>query len=143
MFVSEPYWPPTSIVYPAAVGGDIGCGILTIKLDIEADLFSNETQAASLLSGFYQYVPTNRHRPETMPKAISDRLLDWQLSDPVLEKLKPRDARVQLGTLGRGNHFLEFQSGSQGELWLMVHSGSRAMGQSITRWHLETSATQT
>jgi tRNA-splicing ligase RtcB len=47
-----------------------------------------------------------------------------------------RDARLQLGTLGRGNHFLEFQRDEQDHLWLMVHSGSRSMGQAITAHHL-------
>lgn len=126
-----------SIVYPAAVGSDIGCGILAIRLDVEADLFSSAAQAAKLLSGLYRTVPTNKHHAATAPESIGQKLLDWRLSDPVLEKLKPRDARVQLGTLGRGNHFLEFQSDNEGSLWLMIHSGSRAMGQSITRWHLD------
>lgn len=44
--------------------------------------------------------------------------------------------RVQLGTLGRGNHFLEFQADQDGRLWLMLHSGSRAMGQAITAHHV-------
>ena len=39
---------------------------------------------------------------------------------------------MQFGTLGRGNHFLEFQSDEEQRLWLMVHSGSRGMGQAIS-----------
>ncbi|MFK7767484.1 MAG: RtcB family protein [Mariniblastus sp.] len=129
-----------SVVYPMAVGGDIGCGILAIKLDVEADLFANETRAAQLLSGLYRTIPTNRHSSETMLHSIGDNLNEWALSDPSLEKIKSRDAKVQLGTLGRGNHFLEFQSDPNGALWLMIHSGSRAIGQSITRYHLDRAA---
>ena len=55
-----------------------------------------------------------------------------------LEAVRRRDARVQLGTLGRGNHFVEFQRDQDdGRLWLMVHSGSRAMGQAVRDLHLE------
>jgi tRNA-splicing ligase RtcB len=43
---------------------------------------------------------------------------------------------VQLGTLGRGNHFLEFQADEDDRLWLMIHSGSRAMGPAIRDWLL-------
>ena len=44
--------------------------------------------------------------------------------------------RLELGTLGRGNHFLELQTDDAGALWLMLHSGSRAMGQAIRDHHL-------
>jgi tRNA-splicing ligase RtcB len=53
-----------------------------------------------------------------------------------LEKQKQRDARVQFGTLGRGNHFLEFQADQNDNLWLMVHGGSRGIGQLITSHHI-------
>jgi tRNA-splicing ligase RtcB len=43
---------------------------------------------------------------------------------------------VQFGTLGRGNHFLEFQADEQERLWIMLHSGSRAIGQAITAHHV-------
>ena len=49
----------------------------------------------------------------------------------------------QMGTLGCGNHFVELQSDDTGVLWLMVHSGSRAMGQSITELHLARAASST
>jgi tRNA-splicing ligase RtcB len=43
---------------------------------------------------------------------------------------------VQLGTLGRGNHFLEFQADQDDRLWILIHSGSRALGQTITAHHV-------
>ena len=48
--------------------------------------------------------------------------------------------RDQVGTLGSGNHFLELQADADGALWLMLHSGSRGMGQAITAWHLARAA---
>ena len=124
-----------SIIYPAAVGGDIGCGILAIELHADAQQFADERAAVELFSALNRVIPRNRHQTETMPERIDNELLDWKLSDERLEKMKHRDARVQLGTLGRGNHFLEFQSDINGKLWLMIHSGSRSMGQSITDHH--------
>ena len=125
-----------SMVYPAAIGGDIGCGVLTIKLDALADRFSDEREAIKLLDGLYRSVPRNRHPTISASKQLPIELMERELSDSRLEKMKHRDARVQLGTLGRGNHFLEFQSTEDGRLCLMIHSGSRSMGQAITAHHL-------
>ena len=127
----------TRLIYPAAVGGDIGCGMAAVRFDADASLLSNETAAGRVLSGLYRGVPGNKHSSATMPASLPDVLESQPLSDPRLEKLKRRDGRVQFGTLGRGNHFLEFQADQEDRLWLMVHSGSRAMGQAITAHHTE------
>ena len=129
------------LIYPGAVGGDIGCGMAAVRFDADADLLADEPSAARVLSGLYQSVPTNRHSAGTMPAALPKDLDAAPLSDARLEKLKRRDGRVQLGTLGRGNHFLEFQADHDGRLWLMVHSGSRAMGRAITTHHLAGAST--
>ncbi|MEM1069120.1 MAG: RtcB family protein [Planctomycetota bacterium] len=127
------------LIYPAAVGSDIGCGILAIKLNESADRLSGSREAAKLLSALYESVPQNRHR-HALDDSRFDDLSDCRggdsLSHASLEKRVLREGRFQLGTLGRGNHFLEFQSDQQDQLWLMIHSGSRAMGQAITKHHL-------
>ncbi|MDC0935730.1 RtcB family protein [Pirellulales bacterium] len=122
------------LVYPAAVGGDIGCGMAALSFDAEAAVLDDERAAAKILSGLYEHVPANKHRtPRDMPKTIDTNAL----SDSRLQRLAKREGRVQLGTLGRGNHFLEFQSDVDGKLWVMIHSGSRAMGQGIMTHHLK------
>jgi tRNA-splicing ligase RtcB (3'-phosphate/5'-hydroxy nucleic acid ligase) len=66
------------------------------------------------------------------------------LSHPSLDAVARRDARVQLGTLGRGNHFLEFQADeADGRLWVMVHTGSRAVGPAVRDHHLDVAARRT
>lgn len=57
------------------------------------------------------------------------------LSAPPLDTARRRSGRLEFGTLGRGNHFLELQRDEEGWLWMMVHSGSRAMGPSIRHHH--------
>jgi tRNA-splicing ligase RtcB len=127
-------------VVPAAVGGDIGCGTAAVGFEMPADRLDNEHAAARLLSGLYDRVPVIRHSAETAPDRLPHDLERSPLSTSRLDKLKHRDGRVQFGTLGRGNHFLEFQADQQGQLWLMVHSGSRAMGQAITAHHVACAA---
>jgi len=127
----------TDTLYPRAVGGDIGCGMLALRFDCMADLLADAQSAAELLAALYERVPVNRHGPMTVPESIPAALLERPLSSARLEAMKHRDARVQMGTLGRGNHFLELQADRDGKLWLMLHSGSRAMGPAIRDHHLQ------
>jgi tRNA-splicing ligase RtcB (3'-phosphate/5'-hydroxy nucleic acid ligase) len=64
------------------------------------------------------------------------RLASDALSAPHLEAFKSKESACQLGTLGRGNHFVELQADDAGRLWLMLHSGSRGVGQAIRDHHL-------
>jgi tRNA-splicing ligase RtcB len=121
------------LIYPAAVGGDIGCGMVALAFDAEADAIDDQRSAARILSALYASVPCNKHQ---QPRELPTSLTAAELSDPRLRKLASRDGRVQLGTLGRGNHFLEFQADEENRLWVMIHSGSRAVGQAVTEHHL-------
>jgi tRNA-splicing ligase RtcB (3'-phosphate/5'-hydroxy nucleic acid ligase) len=125
------------LIYPAAVGSDIGCGMAVIGFEADADLLANERAAARVLAGMYRLVPSIKHPREAVPETLPACVQDVSLSDPWLEKLKNRDGRFQFGTLGRGNHFVELQADEQDRLWLMVHCGSRGMGQAITAHHLK------
>ncbi|MCY2954442.1 MAG: RtcB family protein [Planctomycetota bacterium] len=128
------------LIYPHAVGADIGCGMVAIAFDCNADVLANKSVAGALLARLYRCVPANRQaEAQELPAGLQQQ----SLSDPRLEAIKSRDGRVQLGTLGRGNHFLEFQADNQGQLWLMVHSGSRAIGQAIHDMHLAKTARTT
>jgi tRNA-splicing ligase RtcB len=125
------------LVYPAAVGSDIGCGMAAIAFDADAEAIADERSAARVLAGLYRAIPAMKHSREVAPVELPPVLPSAALSDPRLQKLAGRDGRYQLGTLGRGNHFVELQADEQGRLWLMVHSGSRGMGQAITMHHLQ------
>lgn len=120
----------SQLIYPAAIGGDIGCGMLAIAFDAEAD-FIGQTQAQQILQHLSKAVPIiKQSQPQQLPFSDS-------LSCHSLEQQAQRDGRYQLGTLGRGNHFLELQQCSEsGQLWLMVHTGSRGMGPAIRDHHL-------
>lgn len=123
------------LIYPAAVGGDIGCGMAAVAGNESAGTLQNGNIAARLLAALGRRVPAMRHSRATMPE-LAAALARRPLSDPRLDKLVARDGRVQFATLGRGNHFLEFQADQEERLWIMLHSGSRAMGQAITAHHV-------
>ncbi len=119
-------------LYPAAVGGDIGCGMAAIRLQGDVCLDDPRT-ARRLFAGLGELVPVVKHRSRV---EADEALWSRSLSCDALQRLRDREGLVQLGTLGRGNHFLELQSGDDGRYWLMVHSGSRAMGPRIRDHHL-------
>jgi tRNA-splicing ligase RtcB len=125
-----------SRLFPQAVGGDIGCGYLSVAIDVDADVFDRDI-AAFILSRLHRAVPI--HKRPTRRKLT----IEGELSCPRLEKARTREGSLQLGTLGRGNHFVEFQGDQRGKLWLLIHSGSRAMGQLISAHHLHSAEIDT
>jgi tRNA-splicing ligase RtcB len=123
------------LLYPAAVGGDIGCGMAAIRLDREAAAIRDEAVAARILGGLYRAIPARRHTRGAAKERLPEELDERPLSDPRLERLKRSDGQLELATLGSGNHFVELQADDEGALWVMLHSGSRAMGQAIRDHH--------
>jgi tRNA-splicing ligase RtcB (3'-phosphate/5'-hydroxy nucleic acid ligase) len=121
------------LLYPGAVGGDIGCGMLALPLDATADALTPANAARVLLALRGAVPPMRRHRRRTV--AYPDDLAGIGLSHPALAAVSRDEGVLQLGTLGGGNHFVELQADEEHRLWLMVHSGSRAMGQAIRAHH--------
>ena len=117
------------LVYPQAVGGDIGCGISVVRLDATSDALATEQAAARLFAELRARVPDVRQPTRRDCGELA-------LSDERLQRLALRGMQIELGTLGRGNHFLEVQACDQEQLWLMVHSGSRALGSLVRDHHL-------
>ena len=123
------------LVYPSAVGGDIGCGMLAVPFDRDAEALRDPARAGALLRALGERVPAHRRsRRNAMPMPAG--LRTEALSHPSLVASVREEARLQLGTLGGGNHFVELQADETGRLWLMVHSGSRAAGQAVKAHHL-------
>ncbi len=123
------------LLYPQAVGGDIGCGMLAVALDARAEKLEDPAVAGRILNELGRAVPTmRRHR-----NAVAhwpEELEAGNLSQPSLVAAARDEGRLQLGTLGGGNHFVELQADEEGRLWLMIHSGSRSMGQEIWSHHM-------
>lgn len=121
-------------LFPSAVGGDIGCGMCAVQVDGEADRLRNPRAAAMMLRFLGDRVPTASHpsRGAVLPSDLADQ----PLSAGSLERKKKSIGRTQFATLGRGNHFVEFQADDDGALWLMIHTGSRGIGQAIRDHHL-------
>jgi tRNA-splicing ligase RtcB (3'-phosphate/5'-hydroxy nucleic acid ligase) len=129
----------TRRIYPAAVGGDIGCGMIAASFDVDATALDDADRAGRMFDRLRRLVPVHRH---PAPRPLPSSLTETPLSDARLQTIARRDGRVQLGTLGRGNHFLEFQSDDDGRLWVMIHSGSRAVGPAVRDLHVARAAAE-
>lgn len=109
-------------IVPNAVGVDIGCGMCSLR----TDLTGIETTALKKVMGIIrETVPVGFSHHETrqdetwMPERVGEL--------PIVDE-EYESALFQIGTLGGGNHFIEIQKGSDGYVWIMIHSGSRNVG---------------
>lgn len=131
-------------IIPAAVGVDIGCGMVACRLSITA----NELDEKSLKGVFDQIsrdVPVgrgmhnNRRAFEEAAQPFAARLDRILEKHPVLEKSICGTTKwvKQMGTLGGGNHFIEVCLDEDGGVWVMLHSGSRGIGNAIAAYFIE------
>jgi tRNA-splicing ligase RtcB len=126
----------TRLIYPQAVGGDIGCGLLAVPFDIGAERVGDPAIAGKVLAALEHAVPARRWNRRAIIDPPRD-VVDDALSHPTLDAVWRREGTLEFATLGSGNHFAELQADDEGRLWLMVHSGSRAMGPAIRDHHLK------
>ena len=125
----------TELLYPQAVGGDIGCGMLAMPFDAALASLGEPRIAGRLLASLGNSIPSRRrNRRQTVP--MPDDLSKAVLSDPRLGTLWNTTGVLEFATIGSGNHFVELQADDSDRLWLMVHSGSRGLGPAIRDHHL-------
>jgi tRNA-splicing ligase RtcB len=136
--------PTLRAVMPAAVGVDIGCGMIAVKTrftrtDVDARTAGGLTLRA-LREEIERSVPTsagsnNRRIVATAQPRIREleKLAAASGFDPATYVAK---WRLQLGTLGSGNHFIEVSLDESDTVWLFLHSGSRGIGNRIAQHHI-------
>jgi tRNA-splicing ligase RtcB len=126
-------------VSPAAVGVDIGCGMTAVRTSLSANDLPDNLHA--LRSRIEAAVPVGfqQHRePAFGERDASDWQAFWQGFDDLTPAVHARAEKAlrQLGTLGGGNHFLEVCLDTDQRVWVMLHSGSRNIGNELARHHI-------
>jgi tRNA-splicing ligase RtcB (3'-phosphate/5'-hydroxy nucleic acid ligase) len=116
------------VIIPNAVGVDIGCGMCAVQTSL------NHIETAVLkriMAGIRELIPLGfRHHKQQQDETLMP-VRDRFEGDMPITAQEYKNALYQLGTLGGGNHFIEVQKGSDGMIWLMVHSGSRNIGKKV------------
>ncbi|WP_030620297.1 RtcB family protein [Streptomyces sclerotialus] len=130
-------------VCPAAVGVDIGCGMSAVKTSLTAD--DLPADLSRLRSRIEQAIPVGRgmHDDPVDPARLHGYGTAgwddfWTRFDGIADAVKFRQDRAvkQMGTLGSGNHFIEFCLDENDSVWLMLHSGSRNIGKELADFHI-------
>ena len=139
-------------VVPSAVGVDIGCGMMAVRTDLDPDAVRG--RAVEIKRQIERSVPTGFHWNKEVSDGVK-RLPLWEDAPNLLQHVEPKyedllgRAKLQIGTLGGGNHFIEVSVDGENRVWVMLHSGSRAVGLKIAnhytaqakkmmeRWHIE------
>ncbi|RMH79727.1 MAG: RtcB family protein [Actinomyces sp.] len=127
--------PTEGAVIPAAVGVDIGCGMIAAELDLTADDLPDDLQG--LYDRIERAVPAGvggRHR---RPDDRARRWLARHRPATELSEDQARRALEQFGTLGAGNHFLEVCLDERNRVWVVLHSGSRGIGNQLAQMHID------
>lgn len=156
--------PTVRAIVPACVGVDLGCGMMAVKLDVKADELPDSL--ASVRLSIERSVPHGRtdnggandrgawHSPPDTVRAnwmgLSADLLHTGVPGKHPKMIRDVNAAMrQLGTLGTGNHFVEVCLDKEDNVWVMLHSGSRGIGNRIgsyfiseakeqmQAWHIE------
>ena len=136
--------PTLRAIIPAAVGVDIGCGMIATRLSLGA----NDIDEASLKKVFNQIsrdVPVGfeqhdeREARDDAARPFARKLRQIEEKHPgIAKRVGKRSSWVrQMGTLGGGNHFIEVCLDEADRVWVMLHSGSRGIGNAIGTYFIE------
>lgn len=136
--------PTRQAIIPAAVGVDIGCGMSAVRLSLSAAQLPDDLKR--LRSEIERKVPVGFALHKQV-KAKSSTLSPLEKRLKVITDKHPGLLRMlrnfdqtwqkQLGTLGGGNHFIELCLDEQDQVWVMLHSGSRGLGNCIGTYFIE------
>ncbi len=121
-------------IVPAFVGVDIGCGMMATRLNLRAEDLPESL--AELRSAIEAVVPVGRGQWQSEPTSYLEAFARGGLADHYEEVVNTlgeshKGVLTQLGTLGGGNHFIEVCLDTNGDVWLMLHSGSRGPGNKV------------
>lgn len=125
-------------IVPNIVGVDIGCGVLSVKLDDNYSNLFNTFDMRGVDSSIRRVVPIgfNVHDSNKYPYGKNNETI----LDPTLHRINKQDRKQHIinsiGTLGGGNHFIEISKSKSDEaIWISVHSGSRNFGKLIAEFY--------
>ncbi len=133
--------PTRGAIIPAAVGVDIGCGMIAVrtpftKSDLPEDL-------AEIRKAIEHQIPLSAGRyNNSVKKTAKPRIEQLEAKAAETGRLefynqRARNWRKQLGTLGSGNHFIELTLDEADRVWTFLHSGSRGIGNRLAEWHIK------
>ncbi len=132
--------PTLGAIIPAAVGVDIGCGMIAVRTQFTAQQMTGDL--ATLRQQIERSIPLSAGAANRRISREHTQIRLDELSAMASEAGFDPSAyagrwQLQLGTLGSGNHFIEVSRDEQDRVWLFLHSGSRGVGNRIAQHHIK------
>jgi len=127
--------PTLGAIIPAAVGVDIGCGMMAVRTQFSLDQLPTDRRALHAAISAAIPLSAGNYNTSVRPSAVA-RIAELEALDGVkqAEEIAP-NWRSQLGSLGSGNHFIEVSFDENEAVWLFLHSGSRGVGNRLaSKW---------
>src|SRR3954465_6148823 len=130
--------PTSGAVIPAAVGVDIGCGMIAVETDLAADKLPDDLDRFQPMVA--KALPAGLGKWHAQATRAAE---DWFTANPPPRDLGELGKRAldQFGTLGSGNHFFEVCLDERDVTWVVLHSGSRGVGNKLATQHIERART--
>ena len=132
--------PTNRAIIPAAVGVDIGCGMIAAKTPLTRNDLPDDL--SDIRKAIEHQIPLSAgHYNRSIKKTARPRIEQLEAKAAELERLDrydniARNWRKQLGSLGSGNHFIEIVLDEDGSVWAFLHSGSRGIGNRLATHHV-------
>ena len=132
--------PTLGAIIPAAVGVDIGCGMIAVRSQFTAQDVRVRGDLAVLRESIENVIPLSagQYNADVHDAATQRRIADLEerAGADSAEMTSP-SWRLQLGSLGSGNHFIEVSLDEEDRVWLFLHSGSRGVGNRLAGKHIK------
>jgi tRNA-splicing ligase RtcB (3'-phosphate/5'-hydroxy nucleic acid ligase) len=124
-------------IIPAAVGVDIGCGMAAIKMPFKGKKLEGKLKKIRL--DIEAAIPTGFNENKEIEKVVTN-WQGWRDFNNLHSRVQDRETKAlrQMGSLGGGNHFIEVCLDANDQVWLMLHSGSRGIGNLLADSHITT-----
>ena len=132
--------PTERAIIPAAVGVDIGCGMVAVKTPLKREDLPDDL--SDIRRAIESQIPLSAgHYNRSVKKTARPRIEQLEAKAAELDRLDfydnlSKNWRVQLGSLGSGNHFIEIVLDEEDYAWAFLHSGSRGVGNRIATHHI-------
>ncbi|HEY0894105.1 MAG TPA: RtcB family protein, partial [Cellvibrio sp.] len=135
--------PTLNAIIPAAVGVDIGCGMSAVRLSVKSSQLPDNL--AAMRSAIERAVPVGlqAHKTVSIRESACKQMaagVEWLFEKhPTVMKMLKQPKTLwtkQMGTLGSGNHFIEVCVDENKDVWIMLHTGSRGIGNAIGQYFI-------
>ncbi len=128
--------PTRDVLLPAVIGGDLGCGMVAVRLPVHVDQVVRDLPSIEKMIRANIPVGT-AHNPLVTARVERNPIWQREVRAPILANRLRRKMVRQFASLGGGNHFLEMQQDQEERVWVMLHSGSRYLGVTVRDYYVK------